>query len=203
MLSDMSDRDEAMRQAFRLFNKGMLLGWRLDLGRFLNRPWLGGQIMVVTHTGRVSGTRHRTPVNYARHNGDVYCTAGFGQRSDWYRNVVADPAIEVWLPGERLGSPVGWWLATATPVPDDDPERLDRVRDVLVASGFAGRLDGFRRRMPDDDLRALAREFPLVRIRLGGARTGDGGPGDLAAVWPVTATALLALAARGFRPRRS
>ncbi|MEZ5114667.1 MAG: nitroreductase family deazaflavin-dependent oxidoreductase [Candidatus Nanopelagicales bacterium] len=199
----MSERDEALRQAFRVFNRGMLLAWRLDLGRFLNRPWLGGQIMVITHTGRTSGARYRTPVNYARYDGDVYCTAGFGRRTDWYRNVLAHPQVEVWLPGEQLGAPVGWWEATATPVPDDDPDRLPRLREVLVASGFAGRLDGFRPGMPDDALATLTENLPLVRIGLGAARTGDGGPGDLAAVWPLAATVLAPLAGRGLLRRRT
>ncbi len=157
--------------------------------------------MVITHTGRTSGARYRTPVNYARYDGDVYCTAGFGPRTDWYRNVLAHPQIEVWLPGRRLGAPVGWWQATAAPVRDDDPDRLPRLREVLVASGFAGRLDGFRPGMPDDALAALTESLPLVRVTLGAARTGDGGPGDLAVVWPLAATVLAPLAGRGLLRR--
>jgi len=33
---------------------------------------------VITHTGRKTGRKRRTPVNYAVVRDDVYCTAGFG-----------------------------------------------------------------------------------------------------------------------------
>ena len=69
---------------------------------------LSGQIMVLTHTGRKSGLRRRTPVNYALVDGEVYCTAGFGQISDWYRNILANPQVEVWLP-DGWWAGVNWW----------------------------------------------------------------------------------------------
>jgi deazaflavin-dependent oxidoreductase (nitroreductase family) len=188
----MSDGAEVLRQGFRQGNRAMVLGWRVGIGSFMNRPWLSGQIMVITHTGRSSGRRYRTPVNYARFGPDVYCIAGFGAGSDWYRNVLVDPRIEIWLPSGVFGGPVSWWEATAETV-TDEPFRLERMRDVLVASGFAGRLDGFRPGLADEDLRALSEDFPMLRVTLGQARTGAGGPGDLAAVWQVAASALAAL----------
>jgi len=189
----MVDRAEALRQGFRQGNRAMVLGWRLGAGSFMNQSWLSGQIMVITHTGRSSGRRYRTPVNYARFGDDVYCIAGFGAGSDWYRNVLAHPRVEVWLPCGTFGGPVGWWQATAEVV-TDEAFRLERMRDVLVASGFAGRLDGFRGDLPDDELRVMTQQYPLLRLAFDEARTGSGGPGDLAAVWQVAASALAVLA---------
>jgi deazaflavin-dependent oxidoreductase (nitroreductase family) len=190
----MVDGAEALRKGFHYGNKAMVFGWRLGLGSFMNRAWLSGQIMVITHVGRTSGRTYRTPVNYARFDGDVYCIAGFGERTDWYRNALAHPEVELWLPSERFGGPVAWWRATAEPV-SGDPMRLDRLRDVLVASGFAGRLDGFRPGMSDEELRTMGEEYPVLRIRLGEACTGDGGPNDIAALWPAAATIAVPLAA--------
>ena len=86
--------------------------------------------MVITHTGRKSGLRRRTPVNYAIINGDIYCAAGFGAVADWYRNLLADPHVEVWLPD-------GWWAGSQRC--DDLPaeQRLPVLRQVLINSGFA------------------------------------------------------------------
>ena len=51
-----------------------------------------------------SGKQYLTPVNYALVDGEVYCTAGFGPRTDWYRNILADPNVRLWLPqGWRCG----------------------------------------------------------------------------------------------------
>jgi deazaflavin-dependent oxidoreductase (nitroreductase family) len=129
------------------------------MGRWINAwPAGGGRIMVITHTGRRTGLRRQTPVNYAPGDDAVYCTAGFGRRADWYRNLVADPAVEVWLPQER-------WRGVAEDV-SESPDRVPRLRQVLIASGFAAYLAGLNpRRMGDDHLRRLAEEYRLIRIR--------------------------------------
>jgi deazaflavin-dependent oxidoreductase (nitroreductase family) len=192
---------EALRQGFKQGNRAMVLGWRLGAGSFMNRSWLSGQIMVITHRGRSSGRVYRTPVNYAMFGDDVYCIAGFGHRSDWYRNVLADPDVEIWLPSTTFGGPVSWWLAHAEQV-TEEPFRLQRIRDVLVASGFAGRLDGFRPDIGEDELRTMSADFPLLRLSRVQARTGSGGPGDLDAVWQVVASVLAVVAVAGYAARR-
>src|SRR6266542_1045798 len=103
---------EKARQAFKYFNRFMLLMWRLGWGAWVNAwPDVGGRIMVITTTGRKSGLRRQSPVNYALVGGELYCTAGFGQVSDWYRNIKANPNVEVWLPD-------GWWSGVAEEVTD-------------------------------------------------------------------------------------
>ncbi|HEY3342677.1 MAG TPA: nitroreductase family deazaflavin-dependent oxidoreductase, partial [Anaerolineae bacterium] len=119
------EKDAQARQGFRYFNRCMLLMWRLGLGAWVNGwPEVGGRIMVITHTGRKSGIKHRTPVNYALIGGELYCTAGFGQVSDWYRNIKANPGVEVWLPE-------GWWAGSAEEI-SDPGARLLLLRQVLI-----------------------------------------------------------------------
>jgi len=179
---------ETLRQGFKYFNRFMLLMWRLDLGPLLNWwPKVGGRILVLHHTGRKSGLPRRTPVNYAIVDGDLYCTAGYGRASDWYRNIQANPNVEVWLPD-------GWWSGTALDV-DDDPRRLYLLRQVLIGSGFAAFAAGINPYMISDEaLEAATRDYCLLRIQRSAARTGPGGPGDLAWVWPVATMILLPLA---------
>ena len=125
------------RRAFRTFNRWMLLLWRLGLGPWLNLWPAGvGRIMVLTHTGRTSGRRRHTPVNYAIVDGDIFCVAGFGPGSDWYRNLLSTPRAEVWLPD-------GWWAGEF----DIEPVRdLRAARAALPAGGrtaFIGDTTGF------------------------------------------------------------
>jgi deazaflavin-dependent oxidoreductase (nitroreductase family) len=194
MTSANSASEEGLRQAFRYFNHFMLFMWRAGLGRWINVwPEGIGRIMVLTTTGRKSGLPRRTPVNYAIVDGEVYCTAAFGPGADWYRNLRADPRVEVWLPD-------GWWEGEAEEV-TDSARRLPLLREVLIASAFAGRAAGIdAQQMRDAELDKLTREYRLIRIRRGAARTGTDGPGDLAWVWPV-ATTVLALMLL-MRPRR-
>lgn len=174
--------ERRLRYGFRYLNKFMLLMWRLGLGWMLNIWPAGfGRIMVITHTGRKSGRRRRTPVNFAQVDGEIYCTAGFGKISDWYRNLMADPNMEVWLPGR----PDSWWTGVAEEI-SDSPRRIDLLRQVLIASGFAARAAGIDPvKASDAALAQVSADYRLLHIRRVDARTGPGGPGDLAWVWPV------------------
>jgi deazaflavin-dependent oxidoreductase (nitroreductase family) len=169
----------------------MLTLWRLGLG-----PWLSfwpegfGRYMVITHTGRKSGKPYKTPVNYAVVDGDIYCTAGFGAKSDWYQNMLANPGVEVWLQD-------GWWKGEAEDITDCE-DFLLILREVLISSGFATPLfEGFNpKEISDEELAEKAKNYRLMRIRLIAARTGLEGPGDLAWVWPLATFLLLPLAFR-------
>ena len=180
-------QEETLRQSFKRFNPIMLLLWRLGLGQWINLwPSVGGRIMVLTHTGRKSGLRRHTPVNYAIVGGEIYCTAGFGQISDWYRNIRSNPQVEVWLPD-------GWWAGTVEEV-DDPAQRILLLRQVIIASGFAGRLAGLDPvKMSDTEFDASTKSYRLIRIRRTAERTGHSGPGDLAWIWPLATFILLPL----------
>ncbi len=185
MIDTIMENERLTREAFKLLNTFMLLVWRLGLGPFIQSA-PGGYIMVLGTTGHKSGLRRLAPVNFARDGDVVYCLPGFGARTHWYRNLKANPNCEVWLPD-------GWWTGAAEEVADAQ-ERLTLLRRVLVRSGFAARLvEGVDPRyMSDDHLRELgARYDKVMRIRLAAPRTGPGGPGELAWVWPVWGTALL------------
>ncbi len=187
---------EQLRLGFKQFNRFMLLLWRLGLGSWGNQTRWGGYIMVLNHIGRKTGQLRRTPVNYAIVDGELYCTAGFGRGSDWYRNLRANPQVEVWLPGSRLSN--SRWAGIAADVTDSAPNALALLRQVLIGSGFAAYAAGINPiRMSDAELAAAVAQYRLIHIHRTALVTGPGGPGDLAWVWPrvaVAAVALLALA---------
>ena len=180
--------EERLRQLFKQFNHFMMLVWRLGLGRWLNAwPSVGGRIMVITHTGRKTGKKRHTPVNYNVVDGQIYCTAGFGSKSDWYRNVAVEPQIEVWLPD-------GWWAGVIEDA-NDNENRTELMRQVLIGSGAVAPLFGLDPgKMSDEELEKTTEGYCLLHVKLEEARTGPDGPGELAWIWPLATLILLPLA---------
>jgi len=147
-----------LRKIFHAMNPFMVFMWKIGLGWTMNIwPAVSGRIMVIKHRGRKSGKEYLTPVNYALVDGEIYCTAGFGSMSDWYRNMLANPNIELWLPeGKRK--------ARAEDI-SDSPNRLFLLRQVIIASGFAAPLFGINpRKLNDEQLDALSKEYRLVHF---------------------------------------
>jgi deazaflavin-dependent oxidoreductase (nitroreductase family) len=178
------DVERRLRKVFKLFNKFMLTLWRLGLARYGNPSRFGGAIMVIKHTGRKSGLTRFAPVNYHETEQAVYCTAGFGAQTDWYQNILENPDVELWLPDSR-------WEGIAEDI-SHSQDRVDLLRQVLIASGFAGPLFGVNpRQMADKDFEKLLEHYRLIRIRKSAPATGPGGPGDLAWVWPLATFTLL------------
>ena len=54
----------------------------------------------LTTRGRRTGRAHRIEIWFVVHQGAVYFMAGGGQRADWVRNLLRDPAVRV-----RFGTP--------------------------------------------------------------------------------------------------
>lgn len=179
--------EQKLRQGFKYFNKFMIAQWRLGLGPWLNVwPEGLGRFLVIGHVGRKSGLKRYTPVNYAEVDGEVYVTAGFGSVSDWYRNLRANPAIELWLPDGR-------WAGVSEEVLQAEP-RLRIMRQVIINSGFAGRLAGLQpHTMSDEVFEQATREYRLLHLRRVVPITGPDGPGELSWVWPLSTAILLIL----------
>ncbi len=188
--------EETLRQTFKRFNPFMVFMWRLGLAPFINIwPEVGGQILVIAHVGRKSGLKRYSPVNYAVVDGEVYCTAGFGPVSDWYRNVKANPNIEVWMTN-------GWWAGVVEDVSDCE-SRLPLLRKVLFGSGVVTYMVGIDPgKLSDEAFDAVTEKYRLLHIRRAGARTGPGGPGDLAWVWPLATMILLPLVVMRSRQKK-
>lgn len=77
------------------------LAYRHGFGRVF-----GSRMLMLEHTGRRSGLRREVVLEVVGHpEPDRYVVvSGFGERAQWYRNVVADPRVRVTV-GRRSGTP--------------------------------------------------------------------------------------------------
>jgi hypothetical protein len=72
--------------------------------------------------------------------------------------------------------------------------RTPLLRQVLIDTGFAAGAVGIDPvGMTNAELEAVTVDYRLIHIRRTEARTGRGGPGDLAWVWPLATMMLLPL----------
>jgi deazaflavin-dependent oxidoreductase (nitroreductase family) len=177
--------ENLLRRIFWYLNKYLMApAFRLGLGPLMGNPFTG-YIMVLKTTGRKTGRQRYTPVNYAILDGKVYCLAGFGKLTHWYRNLQAEPRLELILPGGAL-------MGAAEEVADRQ-ERLAVTRQVLKNGGFAGYFFGFSpHSVADEVLDEATKEIPVIRISptgIGSSPTDPGGWSWVLAfglmLWPI------------------
>lgn len=71
--------------------------YRLGLG-----PLIGRIILLLTTTGRRSGQKRVTPLQYERIGGDYYVGSARGLKADWVRNIQSDPHVEICVGARRF-----------------------------------------------------------------------------------------------------
>ena len=170
-----------IRRIFWFLNKFFMVPlFRLGLGPLFCNP-LSGYIMVLKPIGRKSGKTYFTPVNYAIHNGNIYCISGGRRTSDWFRNLLANPEIEIILPGGAV--------YTRSEEVSDPNERRIVARKVLINAGFAGFFEGYNpRTISDEVLQEKISALPVLRFRPLGLGNGASDPAGWAWVWAVLIT---------------
>jgi deazaflavin-dependent oxidoreductase (nitroreductase family) len=150
---------------------------RAGLGPWLGTP-IGGYLLLLRARGRTSGVVRETPLSYLIAEGAAWVCAGMGPTTHWYRNVLADPGVEVVLPGR-----------TTACIAEDvrDPEVRRRMMPALVrALGLPGALGGVDpRRATDDRILEAYGWVPLIRLRPvdGPLAAGPDDPGGTAWIW--------------------
>jgi deazaflavin-dependent oxidoreductase (nitroreductase family) len=88
---------------------------------------------VLETTGRTSGLPRRTPVGGKRVGGSFWLVSEFGERSQYVRNIRADPRVRVRIRGR-------WHAGTAHLMPDDDI--AVRLRSLPMMNSAAVRAVG-------------------------------------------------------------
>ncbi|MBT7189187.1 MAG: nitroreductase family deazaflavin-dependent oxidoreductase [Anaerolineae bacterium] len=173
-----------LRLIFRLLNKFFMIPvFKLGLGPFMGNP-ISGYIMVLKTIGHKSGLTRYAPVNYAILDGNIYCLSGFGKLAHWYKNLAANPNIEMILPSATL-------LGKAATVMDAD-EWLRATRQILKNGGFAGFLAGYNAwTITDEELREKGKDMVVIRISPEGIYGGAADPGGKLWLWLTIAVIAL------------
>jgi hypothetical protein len=145
------------RLFFRLLNSFFVLpAFRIGMARVVSNP-VTGRVMVLILKGRKTGRTRYTPVGYAAMNGRIYCYRGERSQGAWYLNLLAEPHIEVMLPGRRV-------RGYAEEVTDED-EKFAALRQILKNGGLSGFIYGFNPWTVEEGvLRDRMRGVAVIRI---------------------------------------
>ena len=180
---------DPLRRAFRVFTQSVAVPvMRLGGGPLLATP-AAGSILVLRTTGRKSGLVREAPLGYALVKGRVVVVAGYGRDAHWFRNAVADPQVDVLLPGALISG-----LAEEI---TDPAERRTAFRTVVGSMGVVGTLTlGDLRRVSDAEVDVLAEAFPVLAITPTAILPGPYDPGGAGtrvttAIWALVAAAAL------------
>jgi len=71
--------------------------YAIGLGRLVGRL-----VLLLTTTGRKTGLPRVTPLQYEEIDGAIYVGSSRGQKADWFRNILANPYVEVRVKSRRF-----------------------------------------------------------------------------------------------------
>lgn len=171
---------DASREAFRLGNRYLVVPLhQAGFAAWLGFPLAGWQCLLTTR-GRRSGLPRPTPLGYLVMDGAAWVMAGYGPRTQWYRNVLEDPSVELRLPGRPAVEAVAEEVC--------DAATRTRVMPALCRSmALPGLMTGcFPPTSPDERILACVSWVPLVRIRRADGQPilpGPDDPGGRGWVW--------------------
>jgi deazaflavin-dependent oxidoreductase (nitroreductase family) len=123
---------------------------------------LGDRFLLLNHIGRKSGLPRQAVLEVVQHDrqSDVYVVAvGFGEKSQWYQNILSQPAVSIQVGRRKLD-------VTAQPL---DPQTagevfVDFARRYPGEAKMAGML-GYEVDGSEEDYRQMGELMTLVALR--------------------------------------
>lgn len=126
--------------------------YRIGLGRLLGR-----RFVEVVHVGRKSGRERRTALEViGRDENSLVVAAAWGPKSDWFRNVVANPGVKISTGSLRL--------VPATARVLDEGEAVDVLVEYRRRHARAARALAKTLGLALDDPERMAARVPVVRF---------------------------------------
>lgn len=147
--------------ALKLAFKVPTLLYRIGLGRLL-----GKRFLLLVHRGRKSGLERRAVLEVIECEAgprSAVVLSGWGDRSQWFRNLQAAPPLAVEVGGES-------WLRPRFEVlePDRAVEVVEEYRrDHPLLMSVLDRFFGWPRKASEEERRRLARDLCVVEFSAG------------------------------------
>ena len=144
----------------------MLLLFRLPICLYKIKAGflLGSRFLLLKHWGRKSGTLKETVVEIIDRddvNGSVYVASGFGDKSQWFKNISANPNVVVVLKNKARD-------AKSEILPTDQAEIVLRryaAKNLKLMKAVA-RLSGYEMDGTDEDVLAFSQVIKIIRFVL-------------------------------------
>ncbi len=140
------------------------LAWRVPI--WFYRLGLGGllgqRFVLLNHVGRKSGQPRQAVVEVVRHDdgtGAYIVASGFGEKADWYQNVMAHPDITIQVGRSRMAV-----HAERLPLPQATDEMLDYNRRHPAALRTLSGIMGYRSDGSEADARFFAQVIPILAL---------------------------------------
>ena len=142
----------------RLLNRFPILFYKLGLGFMM-----GKRFLILTHKGRNSGKQRNVVlevVKYDELSGNYYIASGWGERSNWYRNILIHPLVSVKVGNKKFN-------AMAKKLSTDEASRIFFEYAQLHPRAFAiitNRLMGESMEPTFDVVKAFAGQIPIFSL---------------------------------------
>lgn len=124
-------------------------------------PLVGRIILLLTTTGRKSGLKRVTPLQYEEIDGKYYLGAARGLRADWVRNIQANPNVKVRVKGRHF---MGSAEVVTDPVRIADFLEVRLQRHPFIIGLIMQKAHGLPKRPSRDQLEKLAESEAMIVI---------------------------------------
>ncbi len=141
----------------RWFMRAPISLYRAHLGALM-----GDRFLMIEHVGRTSGLLRRVVVEVVRHDpatGAVIVGSGYGERSQWFQNLQAQPDVTVTLGNRRMAV-----HARRLSPEEGEVEMLDYARRHPTSARKLSGYMGFASDGSEETYREVGRVLPFVRF---------------------------------------
>jgi deazaflavin-dependent oxidoreductase (nitroreductase family) len=124
-------------------------------------PIIGNIVLLLTTTGRKSGKKRITPLQYEEIDGKLFLGVALGQKADWFRNIQANPNVQIHMKNKifRGHSEI---ITDARQIADFLEIKLERHPKMV---GAMLRVEGIALPPQRDALEKYAEQLTLVAIQ--------------------------------------
>ena len=143
------------RKVLHLIHLPPQIAYAIGLGLLIGRI-----VLSLTTTGRKSGRERVTPLQYEEIDGCFYVAAAFGERTDWYRNILVNPRVKIRVKSRRFAGQAQT-VTDVEKIADFLAYRLSKHPRMV---GMMMRSGGVSMPPQRNDLLEYARRIALVKI---------------------------------------